>query len=158
MTKTTFYDSLVKRIADSSTYKGRLILKAKDIEWHVNPQGRNAAIVDSTTGIDAKCFGIVLTEIPPGGQSGLHKHSFEVAGYVLEGRGYEMVGNERVEWEAGDTFYLPPNVAHRHFNSDPDKRARLLQVEAWPLAIYLGTANLVQLEDAKITSSESNKK
>jgi quercetin dioxygenase-like cupin family protein len=155
MHKPTFYESLMQRQADSAVYKGKLILKAKEVEWHVSPQGRNAAIVDSTTGLEAKCFGIVLSEIVPGGQSGLHKHTFEAVGYVLEGRGYEIVGDERLEWEAGDTFYLPANVPHRHVNLDKEKPARVLLIESWPLAIYLGISSLEQLEGARVDKPHS---
>ena len=42
----TFYETLMERQAESRRYSGRLILKKKDIPWHVSPQGRNAAIVD----------------------------------------------------------------------------------------------------------------
>lgn len=148
MGEKTFYDSLMQRQADSRQYKGKLILKKAEIDWHTGPQGRNGTIVDATTGLEAKTFGMLITEIPPGRQSGLHKHTFEAVGYVLEGRGYELIGGERVDWEAGDTFYLPPNVQHRHVNLDPDKPARILQVEAWPLMIYLGVSELVQEESA----------
>ena len=144
----TFYETLMERQAESRRYSGRLILKKKDIPWHVSPQGRNAAIVDKTTGIDAKTFGMVLTEVPPGGMSGLHKHTFEAAAYVLEGEGYDLIGDERVDWEAGDVFYMPPNLNHRHVNKSADKPARLLQVEAWPLMVYLGISELIQKEGA----------
>lgn len=144
----TFYDSLMERQADSRKYKGKLILKKKDIHWHVSPQGRNAAVVDASSGLEAKTFGMVLTEIPPGSQSGLHRHTFEAVAYVLEGEGYDLIGDERVDWEAGDIFYMPPNVTHRHVNKDATKPARLLQVEAWPLMIYLGISEMVQHEGA----------
>lgn len=148
MAEKTFYDTLMERQAESRKYKGKLILKKKDIPWHTSPQGRNAAIVDATSGVEAKTFGMVLTEIPPGGQSGLHKHTFEAAAYVLEGKGYEIIGDERIDWEEGDVFYMPPNINHRHVNKDPNKPAKLLQVEAWPLAIYLGISELIQKEGA----------
>ena len=141
-----FYESLMRRQAESAQYKGKKILKASEIRWEVSPQGRNAPLVDATTGLEAKCFGVVLSELPPGGQSGLHRHTFEAVGYVLEGRGYELMDGERIDWEAGDTFYIPPNVAHRHVNAAPDKPARILQVEAWPLMIALGVAKLEQVE------------
>jgi len=144
----TFYDSLMERQKASRTYKGKLILKKRDIQWHVSPQGRNAAVVDATSGLEAKTFGMVLTEIPPGAQSGLHRHTFEAVAYVLEGEGYDLIGEERVDWEAGDLFYMPPNVTHRHVNKDPARPARLLQVEAWPLMIYLGISEMVQSEGA----------
>ena len=148
MAEKTFYDILQERQADTRKYKGKLILKKKDINWHVSPQGRNAAVVDLTSGIEAKTFGMVLTEIPPGGQSGLHKHTFEAAAYVLEGDGYELIGDERIDWETGDFFYMPPNVNHRHVNKSQDKPAKLLQVEAWPLMIYLGISEMIQQEVA----------
>ncbi len=144
----TFYQSLMERQAESRQYKGKLLLKKKDIQWHVSPQGKNAAVVDMTSGLSAKTFGMVLTEIPAGTQSGLHKHTFEAVAYVLEGEGYDLIGDERIDWEAGDFFYMPPNVNHRHVNKDPAKPARLLQVEAWPLMIYLGVSELVQQEGA----------
>jgi quercetin dioxygenase-like cupin family protein len=148
MAEKTFYDILQERQADTRKYKGKLILKKKDINWHVSPQGRNAAVVDLTSGIEAKTFGMVLTEIPPGGQSGLHKHTFEAAAYVLEGDGYELIGDERIDWETGDFFYMPPNITHRHVNKSQDKPAKLLQVEAWPLMIYLGISEMIQQEVA----------
>ena len=144
----TFYQSLMERQADTRKYKGKLILKKKDIQWHVSPQGRNAAVVDKTSGLEAKTFGMVLTEIPAGSQSGLHKHSFEAVAYVLEGEGYDLSGDERVDWEAGDLCFMPPNIDHRHVNKSADKPAKLLQVEAWPLMIYLGISEMVQAEGA----------
>ncbi len=105
-------------------------------------------MVDDKSGLEAKTSGMVLTEIPPASQSGLHRHTFEAVAYVLEGEGYDLIGDERVDWEAGDLFYMPPNVNHRHVNKDPDKPARLLQVEAWPLMIYLGISEMVQQEGA----------
>ena len=60
----------------------------------------------------------------------------------------ELIGDERVDWEAGDLFYMPPNVTHRHVNKSATKPAKLLQVEAWPLMIYLGISEMVQYEGA----------
>lgn len=144
----TFYESLMRRQAETYTYKGKLIIKAKDVEWHTSPQGRNAVIVDETTGMNAKFFGMLLTELPPGGQSGLHQHTFEAVGYVLEGKGREIIGDQTIDWEVGDTFYLPPNVPHRHINRDSEKPAKIMQIEAWPVPIFLGISRLDQFEPA----------
>jgi quercetin dioxygenase-like cupin family protein len=150
MSKETFYESLMRRQAETYSYKGKLILRAEEIKWHVSPQGRNAAIVDQTTGLEAKCFGMVISEIPPGGQSGLHQHTFEAVAYVLDGRGREIIGDQTIEWKTGDTYYMPANVPHRHINADPNKPARLMLIESWPLAIYLGTSKLEQIEPARL--------
>jgi uncharacterized RmlC-like cupin family protein len=154
MAEETFYESLMRRQAETYNYKGKLIIKAKDVKWHTSPQGRNAVIVDATTGMEAKCFGTIISEIAPGGQSGLHQHTFETAVYVLEGRGREEIGEQVVEWETGDTYYLPPNVPHRHINVDPEKSAKLLLIESWPLMIFLGVSKLEQIEPARFGTTK----
>lgn len=154
----TFYEGLMRRQAETANYKGKLLLKASEVHWHTSPQGRNAVLVDQTTGVEARSFGALITEIAPGSQSGLHKHSFEAAAYVLEGSGREIVGDQSFDWEAGDTFYLPPNVPHRHINRDPNKPARILQIEAWPLTIALGISTLEQTEAAGPAPAELLKK
>ena len=69
MSDRTFYDNLMKRQAEAFTYKGKLLLKKDKIDWHTSPQGRNGTIVDGTTGLEAKTFGMVITELPPGAVS-----------------------------------------------------------------------------------------
>lgn len=148
MSGETFYEGLMRRQAETANYKGKLLIKASEVQWHTSPQGRNAVIVDETTGMPARSFGTILTEIGPGRQSGLHQHTFEAAAYVLEGHGREVVGDQEFEWGPGDTFYLPANVPHRHINLSADKPARILQIEAWPLTIALGISSLEQHEPA----------
>jgi quercetin dioxygenase-like cupin family protein len=148
MSEETFYQSLMRRQAETYNYRGKLIIKAKDVKWHESPQGKNAVLIDETTGMHAKCFGAMITEIPPGRMSGLHQHSFEAAAFVLEGRGREIIGDQEIDWEEGDTFYMPPNVPHRHINRSQDKRARILQIEAWPMPIAMGLSRLDQFEPA----------
>jgi quercetin dioxygenase-like cupin family protein len=149
MSQETFYEGLMRRQAETYNYKGKLIIRAADVKWHSSPQGgRNAVVVDASTGMEAKSFGTIITELAPGWQSGLHQHTFEAAAYVLEGRGREIVGDQTFDWGVGDTFYLPPNVPHRHINLDPDKRALILQIEAWPLTIAFGISRLDQFEPA----------
>jgi gentisate 1,2-dioxygenase len=104
--------------------------------------------------MDAKCFGMLITELPPGSMSGLHQHSFEAAAYVLEGEGQEVIGDLTIDWKAGDTFYLPPNVPHRHVNRSKDKVARFIQIESWPLSIFLGLSRLDQFEPAGKIAAE----
>jgi uncharacterized RmlC-like cupin family protein len=148
MSGETFYEGLMRRQAETCNYKGKLIIRADEVKWHTSPQGRNAVVVDASTGMEARSFGTIITEIAPGGQSGLHEHTFEAAAYVLEGRGREIVGDQTFDWAVGDTFYLPPNVKHRQINLDSDKPARILQIEAWPLTIALGISRLDQFEPA----------
>jgi hypothetical protein len=54
---------------------------------------------------------------------------------------------KRYEWEAGDVIYIPPNTASQHFNSDPDKPARLISAVN-RIFKAAGLNDLEQLEDA----------
>lgn len=148
----TFDDELAEREAATRNYTGKLLLKKDEIHWHLLTHGRYGVIVDESTGMKARSVAVLVTELAPGYQSPLHKHTYEAIGYVLEGRGYEIIGEERVDWEAGDTFYMPANVPHRHVNKDTENIARFLQIETWPLMISLGIGELVQFEEAgKVT-------
>ena len=42
----------------------------------------------------------------------LHTHPHEQVGYVVSGRFEATVGSEKTIIEAGDTYYVPPNVEH----------------------------------------------
>ncbi len=152
MVKRTFDDELAEREAATRNYAGKLLMKKDDIHWHTLTHGRYGMIVDQSTGMEARAVAVLIMELAPGYQSALHKHTYEAIGYVLEGRGYEIIGDQRVDWEVGDTFYMPANVPHRHVNKDPVKPARFLQIETWPLMISLGIGELVEIEAAGKTT------
>ncbi|QEH97794.1 cupin domain-containing protein [Gluconobacter thailandicus] len=69
----------------------------------------------------------------PGGRSGRHRHTYETILYVLEGRGYSIIEDRRIDWSAGDALYIPVWAWHHHVNSDPDKPARYLACENAPM-------------------------
>ena len=152
----SLYGTLKRREADQEHFTGKLVVRADELIWEESAQGRNAPLVDAElTGLDCRSFGMLLTELPPGKMSGLHKHSFEAVAYIISGEGYEVVGDRTVQWSTGDTVYLPPNIPHRHVNTSTDRPARILQVEAWPLLQNLRSLNLVQLETARAITDEA---
>ena len=55
----------------------------------------------------------VLTEIPPGVESGWHMHPGEEVGYIVAGA-VEMAiqGQSTLRLEAGDPFLMPPRTPH----------------------------------------------
>lgn len=55
----------------------------------------------------------VLTEIPPGVESGWHTHPGEEVGYIIAGEVEMMVrGRATVILRAGDGFLIPPGTPH----------------------------------------------
>ena len=52
---------------------------------------------------------------------------------------------KKFEWKRGDFVYIPPYVAHKHFNSDPNNQARIISIHNRVLKA-MGAAWYEQLE------------
>ena len=84
-------------------------------------------------------------------KSGKHRHQGGLVIYVLEGKGYSVVDDERIDWEKGDLMLLPlkpQGVEHQHFNLQPGQPA--LWAAFIPIAIlweHVG-AELEQVEES----------
>ena len=63
----------------------------------------------------------VVTEIPPGVESGWHVHPGEEVGYIIVGNIEMMVqGRETVVLRAGDGFLIPPRTPHNALDLGPE--------------------------------------
>ena len=63
----------------------------------------------------------VLTEIPPGVQSGWHMHPGEEVGYILAGTVQMMIeGKPTLTLRAGDPFLMPPGQPHNALDLGPE--------------------------------------
>ncbi len=142
----------------------RHVIKAEDMPWEKSRHGLIKHMVNERMGYPIQSVDMYMLVLPPGGRSGKHRHMAEELLYILEGRGYDMHWDPEVEisdryyfrnkaegvrydWERGDFVYIPPMVAHQHFNGDSKNQIRLL---AAMNRIYkkLGFAEMEQLEDA----------
>ncbi len=74
----------------------------------------------------------------PGGRSNRHRHTYETIAYILEGHGFSMIEDQRVEWQIGDAIYIPNWAWHHHVNLDENKPARYLACENAPMLQNLG--------------------
>lgn len=114
------------------------VLRASERTWENNLQ----RLVDVQNGFEDKAVACFLRRILPGESSQLHRHNFEAIGYVLKGRGYEIHDGERIDWAKDDVVFIPANVWHQHFNSDPEEEAVILLITNWPLLFHLGVTTL----------------
>ncbi|MGY6217118.1 cupin domain-containing protein [Methylolobus aquaticus] len=113
---------------------------------HRNVEGRGVQELYSETrrhpvyfvDLPSQTIAMTLGELVPGGSSNRHRHTYETLLYVLEGRGYTLVEDKRVEWQAGDAVYIPVWAWHHHVNLDEERRARYLACENAPLLQNLG--------------------
>lgn len=69
-----------------------------------------------------------------------HRHTYETMLYVIEGKGWTEIEDERIEWEAGDAVYIPSWAWHRHGNRSPEESAKYLACENAPQLQNLGVA------------------
>jgi len=74
----------------------------------------------------------------PGDRSNRHRHTYETVAYILEGEGYSMIEDQKVEWKQGDAIYIPNWAWHHHVNTNPDKPAKYLACENAPMLQNLG--------------------
>ncbi len=114
------------------------------IYWYLHPQIQDYSVRNLL---------IFLQEIPPGSRSGKQKHPGGLCHYILEGKGYTVVDDQKHDWEAGDVVVLPvkPNgITYQHFNGSPTDAVRFVAgMPNWfgALGVDLGSA-WEQLEDA----------
>ena len=79
--------------------------------------------------------------------SGKHRHQGGLVIYVIEGRGYSVVDDERIEWEAGDLLLLPikpDGVVHQHFNHAPGEPC------LWIAFVHMPIMDSVSMEMTQI--------
>jgi quercetin dioxygenase-like cupin family protein len=85
-------------------------------------------------------------ELDPGAATSNHRHAYETLVYVMEGEGYTLLEGEqarRIDWQAGDAFYVPPWHWHQHV-AGPDHRVRYLAATNLPLLRAQGQTVLRQ--------------
>ncbi len=76
----------------------------------------------------------------PGQLTNRHRHTYETVLYVIEGKGWTEVEQERVEWKAGDAVYIPSWAWHRHQNTSEKEPAKYIACENAPQLQHLGVA------------------
>jgi gentisate 1,2-dioxygenase len=81
-----------------------------------------------------------LSLLRPGQETEPHRHTSTVIYHVFRGRGSSYVGDERFDWEAGDSFVVPLWYPHRHVNGAASEEAILFSMSDAPvlksLALY----------------------
>ncbi len=58
--------------------------------------------------------------LPAKEETETHRHTSTVLYHVFRGRGTSQIGEQRFDWQLGDSFVVPLWHAHRHVNSSSD--------------------------------------
>ena len=129
-----------------SERRRKILTKQKDLRWEKSRQaGRRAWLIDRSIGFGNAVISTFIGGISAGGQSGKHEHN-EACIYILNDKGYSIIGDNRYDWEEGDSIYIPPNTDHQHFNLDKEKTVRYLAAIPEALSQYLGIHHYKQKE------------
>jgi quercetin dioxygenase-like cupin family protein len=122
--------------------EGLIVKNLPEHPVHRRADRGNAAAYFSFEGLRA--LEAHVSEIAPGEETGTHRHSCEALFYVIKGQGRTVFfaegeqSEKRIEWQAGDLFFTPIGVWHRHINHDGSTPARYLEVTTIPLMKTLG--------------------
>jgi gentisate 1,2-dioxygenase len=79
-----------------------------------------------------------LSLLHPGQETEAHRHTSTVIYHVFRGRGSSFVGDERFDWETGDSFVVPLWYPHRHLNRTTSEEAILFSMSDAPVLRSLG--------------------
>jgi len=100
------------------------------------PEGRPTFfIVD----LPIKSMSMTVGTLYPGQKSGKHRHSYESVMFIVEGEGYTMIEETRVNWKAGDALYVPVWSWHYNVNTG-DRSARYVSCDNAPQLHGVGLA------------------
>jgi gentisate 1,2-dioxygenase len=126
---------------------GACIMKVKDVPWEDNDQGRMQWYLHpAIEGTAIRSMMVLRQEIAAGSRSGAQRTPGGQILYVLKGRGYTMLDDDRHDWEAEDVINIPirsEGVVVQHFNLDKEEPAVLIQAE-------LNLADLLGLDRGSI--------
>ncbi|NIO10091.1 MAG: cupin domain-containing protein, partial [Deltaproteobacteria bacterium] len=131
----TLFDFLL-RIRDEQREQmkhARMIVQGKSLALETNPMGLFRWYVHPDIK-DVACHAqlMYVQEIPAGSRSGKQLHQGGRFHYVLEGKGYTVIDGVRHDWDKDEVILLPVKshgAVHQHFNTDPNKPAKLLVSE-----------------------------
>jgi gentisate 1,2-dioxygenase len=144
----TFYDEWLEHweAAQQRRAASRRVIHDEDLAYVSTRQdARTAELISARTGFATWGTVTLVSEIPAGHASGLHRHG-EEAIYIISGSGCTVAEGRRYPWTAGSALHLPFGVAHQHFNlgSEP---VRYLSCMTPDLDHYLGLSRVEQLAD-----------
>lgn len=90
--------------------------------------------------LPSRALSMTLGGLDPGQATRMHRHNYETIIYVLAGRGESSIDDRKVQWKAGDAFYVPVWAWHQHSNASETEPALYVACENSPMLQNLGIA------------------
>ena len=133
---------------DLKRRSGRKIIRKSEVNWQWEPNNGIwvTGLVTREMGFENRIIEVDMHVLPPGSHSITHKHN-EAILHILRGQGYTLIDEERFDWSAGDTVYIPIGAWHQHFNLESGEPAVILAIKPIPLQEYLGEVHIERKGD-----------
>jgi gentisate 1,2-dioxygenase len=109
---------------------------------------RQGMLIGTDGGVPTRSIDCRIVEIPAGGRTSTHRHTYDAIMFVLSGRGYTLIGGERYDWEPWDALHLPAWSWHQHGNRDARDPARYLAFTTAPLMELFNLLAVEELGDS----------
>lgn len=109
---------------------------------------RQGMLIGTDGGVPTRSIDCRIVEVPAGGRTSTHRHSYDAIMFVLSGRGYTLIDGERYDWEPWDALHLPAWSWHQHGNRDAHAPARYLAFTTAPLMELFNLLAVEELGDA----------
>jgi len=131
-----------------SEYKDRAnVVKADEMPMERTADGLIKHIINEGMNTKECCIDIHMQFLNPLSGTGTSRHLSEEVAFVIEGNGYDLhydvsfrcedefiwewdTKPKKFDWGPGDFIYIPPYCAHKRFNSDVAKEARIVVINS----------------------------
>ncbi|CAN5544651.1 cupin domain-containing protein [soil metagenome] len=90
--------------------------------------------------LPSRVLSMTLGGLEPGQSTNRHRHNYETMIYVVTGSGHSLIGERRIDWQAGDALYVPVWAWHQHVNDHAVEKALYVACENAPMLQNLGVA------------------
>ncbi len=166
----TFVNFQAEALEASKLFREEYQKRMNVVKWHAMPMERSADglikhIINERMDTKECCIDVYMQFIPPNGATGTSRHLSEEVAFVIEGTGYDLhydvrfdckdvfvwewdTTPKRFEWGPGDFIYIPPYCAHKRFNAEAGREARVIVVNS-RIMKAIGFDWFDQLEPAK---------
>ncbi|HEY3116103.1 MAG TPA: hypothetical protein VGK54_05125, partial [Chloroflexota bacterium] len=141
--KISWYDDYIEGLVNQGIplYRGNHIEDMRTLEvgwWEEKECGAALLQLDGQW----RLVDLRLTEIPPGGKTGVFRMLMDEKVYVLSGHGLCTIWAEghlrkTFEWQPHSLFFIPPNYSYQLTNTRGDQPARLVHSNRMDIAASL---------------------
>lgn len=91
--------------------------------------------------LPSQTMSMTIGELDEKQSTRLHRHNYETILYVIEGEGFTLIEDRKVQWKKGDAVYIPVWAWHQHVNTG-ELVVKYIACENAPLLQNLGNIAL----------------